>query len=71
MFFANTSTVTVLPKCKMVCATSGTTKQAPKPSRISTVANAHVVNAFLVQLRVNGMKFFTSFVLFWLKIVHK
>ena len=31
------STATVLPKCKMVCTTSGTTKQAPKPSRISKV----------------------------------
>ena len=71
MFFANTSTIIVLLKCKMVCATSGTTKQAPKLLQISIVANAHVVHAFLVQLRANGMKIFTWFVLFWLKIVHK
>ena len=38
----------------MVCTTSGTTKQAPKPSRISTETNAHVVHAFLVQLRANA-----------------
>ena len=63
--FANISTTTVLPKCKMVCTTSGTTKEAPKPSRRSTETNAHVVHAFLVQLRANGTKIFTSFVLFW------
>ena len=34
----------------MVCTTSGTTNQAPKPSRTSTETNAHVVHAFLVQL---------------------
>ena len=41
-------------KVKMVCTTSGTTKQAPNPSRTSTETNAHVVHAFLVQLRANG-----------------
>ena len=57
----------------MVCTILGTTKQAPKPSRISTEINAHVVHAFLVQLRANGTKIsrkvFTSliFVLFWFK----
>ena len=45
----------------------GTTKQAPKPSRTSTETNAQVVHAFLVQLRANGTKIFTSFVLFWFK----
>ena len=54
----------------MACTTSGTTKQAPKPSRISTEINAHIVLAFPVQLRDKGTKIFTSFV-FWLKIVHK
>ena len=55
----------------MVCTTSGTTKQAPKPSRISTEINAHVVHAFLVQLQANGTKI--SHRLFWfgLKIMHK
>ena len=62
--FANTSTAAVLPKCKMVCTTSGTTKQAPKASRVSTEINAHVMHAFVVQLRANGTKIFTSFVLF-------
>ena len=51
----------------MVCTTSGTAKQAPKPSRISAETNAHVVYAFLVQLRANSTKIFTSFVLFWFK----
>ena len=65
--FANISTAAVLPKCKMVCTTSGTTKQAPKPSRISTQINAHVVHAFPLRLRAKGTKIFTSFVLFWFK----
>ena len=51
----------------MACTTSGTSKQAPKPSRISTETNASVVHAFLVELRANGTKIFTSFVLFWFK----
>ena len=51
----------------MVCTTSGTTKQTPKPSRISTDINAHVVHAFPVQLRAKGTKIFTSFVFFWFK----
>ena len=51
----------------MVCTTSDTTKQALKPSRTSTETNAHVLHAFLVQLRANGTKIFTSFVLFWFK----
>ena len=67
MFFANISTATVLPKCRMVCTTSDTTKQAPKPSQISTEINAHIVHAFLVQLRAKGTEIFTSFVLFWFK----
>ena len=41
----------------MVCTTSGTTKQAPKPPRISTEANPYVEHAFLVQLRANVRKF--------------
>ena len=49
----------------MVCTTSGTTKEAPKPLRISTETNAHLVQALPVQLRANGTKIFTSFVLFW------
>ena len=52
----------------MVCTTSSTTKQALKPSRISTETNAHVVHAFLVQLRANGTKIFTSFVVLVLKL---
>ena len=51
----------------MVCTTSGTTKEAPKPSRISTETNAHVVHAFLVQLQANGTKIFAWFVLFLFK----
>ena len=47
----------------MVC----TTKQAPKPSRISTEINAHVLHAFPVQLRAKGTKIFTLFVFFWFK----
>ena len=66
-FLANISTATVLPKCKMVCITSGTTKEALKPSRISTETNAHVVHAFPIQLRANSTKIFRSFVLFWYK----
>ena len=61
------STATVLPKCKMVCTTSGTAKQAPKPSRISTEIDAHVVHVFPIQLPASGTKIFTSFVLFWFK----
>ena len=51
----------------MVCTTLGTTKQALKPSRISTEINTHVVHAFLAQLRANGTKIVTLFVLFWFK----
>ena len=51
----------------MVCTTLGTTKQALKPSRRSTEINAHVVHAFLAQLRANGTKIVTLFVLFWFK----
>ena len=51
----------------MVCTTSGITKQALKPSRISTEINTYVVHAFLVQLRANGTKIVTSFVLLWFK----
>ena len=51
----------------MVCTTSGTTKQAPKPPRISTEINAQVVHAFPVQFRAKGTKNFTSFVFFWFK----
>ena len=40
--FASISTATVLPKCKMLCTTLGTTKQAPKPSQISTEIIAYV-----------------------------
>ena len=64
--FANISTASVLPKCKMVCTTSGTTKQAPKPSRTSTEINSHVVHAFPVQLRAKGTKIFTSFFYYYL-----
>ena len=55
----------------MVCTTSGTAKQAPKPSRISAETNAHVVYAFLVQLRATVRKFSHRLFCFGLKIVHK
>ena len=35
------STATISLKCKMVCTTLGTTKQALKPSQISTKTDAH------------------------------
>ena len=37
----------------------GATKQTPKPSRISIETNAHVVHAFLVQLRTYMVRKFS------------
>ena len=39
--FASISSATISPKCKMVGTTTGTTKQALKPSQISTEIDAH------------------------------
>ena len=61
------STATVSPKCKMGGTTSGTTKQAPKPSHIITELNVHVKYVFPAQLANSGMKIFILFVLFCFK----
>ena len=50
----------------MVGTTSGTTKQALKTSQISTEIDAHIVDAFPVQLAISGMKIFILFILFCL-----
>ena len=58
----------------MVCTTLGTTKQAPKPSQISTEINAHVMHAFVIQLRANAatvQKFSHHLFCLGFKIVHK
>ena len=69
MYFANISTATVSPKCKMV----GTTKQTPKSSWIIAEMNPHIEHMFTVlnaffQL-ANREKIFVLLVL--LKTMHK